>query len=802
LAAIRAAGLQPPDVIEPGRLYRFPGAGKRNGNTAGWCKLFEDGLGGVYGDWASGLSETWQAKREKPLSAEEREAFMRRVAEAKAQAEAAQGKRRQEAREQAGLIWAEAVACQSHPYLATKRIGAHGARLHGEKLVLPVRDADGVLHSVQFITPAGEKRFITGGRTQGCYYGIGKPDKTICICEGFATGASIHEATGYAVAVAFTASNLLPVARALHEKFPGARLIVCADDDWKTEGNPGLTKAREAALAVGGLLAVPRFEGERPEGASDFNDLARLGGLEALAACIKAAEDPAKVEQPGAESAAVGDPGGSDDEEIIRQLAELPPIEYDRSRKIIAKQLGVRPATLDAMVAAERDGKYDDGMGLPDVQPWSSPVEPAALLSDVAKTVRRFIVCQPEVADAVALWVGMTWFMDSVQIAPLAVITAPEKRCGKSQLLALIGKLAHRPLAASNVTPAALFRAVDVWQPTLLIDETDSFLKDNEELRGIINAGHTRDSAYVVRVVGEELKPARFSVWGAKALAGIGHLADTIMDRAILLELRRKLPHEKVERLRHAEPGLFDELSAKLARFANDYREQVRRARPELPESLHDRAQDNWEPLLAIADVAGGDWPARGRRAALKLSGTDSPTMSTGTELLADIRDVFDSLGVDRIATRRLIEELCADDERPWATYNHGKPITPRQVAKRLGEYGITSTTIRIGLETPKGYRRDMFEEAFQRYLANPPLTSATPPQTSTGAGFRVAEAKGVAATGAESETAKPTHQVADGPQRCGSETEPETQKPLQNKACGVVADKKGGSGEKISVEV
>jgi putative DNA primase/helicase len=274
------------------------------------------------------------------------------------------------------------------------------------------------------------------------------------------------------------------------------------------------------------------------------------------------------------------------------------------------------------------------------------------------------------------------------------------------------------------------------------------------------------------------------------------------MDRAILLELRRKLPHENVERLRHAEPGLFDELSAKLARFADDYREQVRRARPELPESLHDRAQDNWEPLLAIADVAGGDWPARGRKAALKLSGTESPTMSTGTELLADIRDVFDSLGVDRIATRRLIEELCADDERPWATYNHGKPITPRQVAKRLGEYGITSTTIRIGLETPKGYRRDMFEEAFQRYLANPPLTSATTPQPSSDAGFRVADAKGVAATGAESETAKPRHQVADGPQRCGSETEPETQKPLQNKACGVVADKKGGSGEEITVEI
>jgi putative DNA primase/helicase len=458
------------------------------------------------------------------------------------------------------------------------------------------------------------------------------------------------------------------------------------------------------------------------------------------------------------ESAAVGDSGSNGDEEIIRHLAAMTPLEYDRNRRSIAKRLGVRPATLDAMVAAERKGNSDDGMGFPDVEPWPSPVEPAALLSEISATLKRFIVCQQEVADAVALWVAMTWFMDAVQIAPLAIITAPEKRCGKSQLLALIGKLSYRPLAASNISPAALFRAVDVWQPTLLIDETDSFLKDNEELRGILNAGHTRDSAYVVRVVGEELKPARFSVWGAKALAGIGHFADTIMDRAILLELRRKLPHENVERLRHAEPGLFDELAAKLARFADDYREEVRRARPELPESLNDRAQDNWEPLLAIADVAGGDWPARGRKAALKLSGTDSPTMSMGTELLADIQEIFETRGVDRISTARLIEALCADDERPWATYNHGKPITPRQVAKRLSEYGIASATIRIGLETPKGYRRDMFDEAFKRYLPTPPPPSATPPQPSSDAGFGVADSRNVSATKAESATSAANH--------------------------------------------
>jgi putative DNA primase/helicase len=131
----------------------------------------------------------------------------------------------------------------------------------------------------------------------------------------------------------------------------------------------------------------------------------------------------------------------------------------------------------------------------------------------------------------------MTWFMDVVEIAPLAVITAPEKRCGKSQLLFLLGRLAKRPLTASNVSPAALFRAVDAWRPTLLVDEADAFVRENDELRGIINAGHTRDSAYVVRVVGDDFKPTKFSVWGAKALAGIGHLADTLVTHCQAFEL-------------------------------------------------------------------------------------------------------------------------------------------------------------------------------------------------------------------------------------------------------------------------
>lgn len=344
-------------------------------------------------------------------------------------------------------------------------------------------------------------------------------------------------------------------------------------------------------------------------------------------------------------------------QDAVIRLAELSPLEYDRVRDAKSKALGVRIATLDAAVRDARKTaiieRDDDG----DIEPYPHPIKPDDLLDTIAATIQRFIVAELETVTAAALWIASTWFIDVAQVAPLAIITAPEKRCGKSQLLTLIGKLSRRPMPASSISPAALFRSIDAWQPTLLIDETDALLKDNEELRGLLNAGHTRDSAYVIRVVGDDFTPTKFSVWGCKALSGIGHIADTLMDRAVILELRRKLPHETVDRLRYAEPGLFDGLSAKLARFTLDYSESVRLARPHLPEALNDRAQDNWEPLLAIADVAGGHWPEIARHAALHISSKndEGATQSTGVELLIDIAEVFDHTRRERITTTDLI---------------------------------------------------------------------------------------------------------------------------------------------------
>lgn len=306
--AIRSAGLQPPDVIEPGRFHKFPGEGKRNSNRAAWCKMFPDGTGGIFGDYSTGLSADWQAQRETAYTPAEREAFKRHVAEAKAQAEAERKAKQAEAQAEATSIWnAPASALEAtqpsvseHPYIKRKGIMPHGVKVYRGSLTIGGMDCNGALMipmklngkitSLQFINRDGEKRFLPSGEKGGFLIGKITPDAPICIAEGFATGASIHEATGHAVIVAFDAGNLRKMADVLRAKYPDAVIVLCADDDYQTEGNPGLDKATEAAHAVGGLLTMPVFDTNRPDKATDFNDMATLTGLGSVKQAIDAAK--------------------------------------------------------------------------------------------------------------------------------------------------------------------------------------------------------------------------------------------------------------------------------------------------------------------------------------------------------------------------------------------------------------------------------------------------------------------------------------------------------------------------------
>jgi hypothetical protein len=433
------------------------------------------------------------------------------------------------------------------------------------------------------------------------------------------------------------------------------------------------------------------------------------------------ATDLAKLPRASAQAIPLEAVDGKDGAEIVR-LARLPPIEYDRERQAAAERLGIRAATLDAEVRKQRGDAPDDSAGealiFPKRAQWPEKVDGAELLNELARTFCKFIVLPKHADDALALWIAFTYFADVASVAPILAAVSPEKRCGKTSLLGLLSRLAHRPLAASSISPAALFRAVEKWSPTLLIDEADAFLRDNEELRGILNSGHTRETAFVIRAVGvgDDFEPRRFSTWGPKAIALIGTLPDTLTDRSIVVELRRKHASERVEKLRRA--GDLEPIERRCLRFANDHREAIRAARPGIPEELHDRAGDNWEPLLAIADAAGGDWPVKARKAASVLSGLTPDGDSVKVELLTDIRRLLTGRLLDcaSVGSGELVNLLTEDKTGRWAEFSRGKALTQRQLARLLRPFGITPGTVRLDTETAKGYSVEAFADAFARY--------------------------------------------------------------------------------------
>jgi putative DNA primase/helicase len=320
-----------------------------------------------------------------------------------------------------------------------------------------------------------------------------------------------------------------------------------------------------------------------------------------------------------------------DDDAEIARLAHLPELAYERKRKAAAQRLGIsRLQILDRLVAAERgNGAVVPGQGrpleLPEPEPWLQPVDGAALLDALASAIRRYIVLSPHEAEVAALWALGAHAFDAWVVFPRLLVTAPEKGCGKSTLLDVLFHLVPRPLGASGITAAALFRTIEAARPTLLLDEADSYTRDNEDLRGVLDAGHRRDGA-VIRTVGDNHEPRQFSAWAPVVLAAIGHLPATIEDRSVIIRLRRRRPDETVAMLRGDRASDLDELARKAARWARDHVAPLRESDPEMPDGIYNRAADNWRPPLSIAELAGGEWPERARKAAVALSraGDDS----------------------------------------------------------------------------------------------------------------------------------------------------------------------------------
>jgi putative DNA primase/helicase len=318
------------------------------------------------------------------------------------------------------------------------------------------------------------------------------------------------------------------------------------------------------------------------------------------------------------------------------------------------------------------------------------------------------------------------WFIHShahaaARVSPILAIRSPEKRCGKTTTLTLATALVNRALPASNITSAALFRAVEKYQPTLLIDEADSFLRDREELRGVINSGHTRATAMVIRTVGDDFEPKVFSTWAPKAIALIGDLPGTIEDRSVVLTLRRRRPDEQVEELRLDRLESLAPLRSRIARWTADHIEELRHADPDVPAELHDRARDNWRPLLAIADAVGGPWPSLAREAAILLSGQAGDGDAPGVMLLIDLNVLFTERGVDRLASAEIVDALSTMEDRPWPEWRRGQPITARQLARLLKPFEIRPKKIRFDADTTaQGYELEDMVDAFSRYIPRP----------------------------------------------------------------------------------
>ncbi|MDF1551677.1 MAG: DUF3631 domain-containing protein [Deferrisomatales bacterium] len=445
-----------------------------------------------------------------------------------------------------------------------------------------------------------------------------------------------------------------------------------------------------------------------------------------------------------------------DTEALLAELTDLPALEYDRRRQDAAKTLGIRASTLDAEVERRRpktagsERLTGSAVDIGDPEAWPTPVDGAVLASELETTFSRYIVLPSGAAVALTLWTLHSHAHDAAHVSPILAITSPEKRCGKTTALSLLGALTRRPLPVANVTVAALFRATEQWRPTLLIDEADTFLKESEDLRGILNSGHTRGAAFVLRVAGDDHEVRRFSTWAPKVVALIGRMHPTLMDRAVEIRMRRRRPEEVVERLRLDRLDALEALPRRCARWADDHLGALRREDPTVPTGLNDRAADNWRTLLAIADTLGGTWPAKARAAVVELVGDDDGDEAAAVLLLQDLRDLFRRHGA-RLPSAVAVTDLATLEERPWPEWHHGKPLTVRQLARLLRPFNIRPHLERSGSDVFRGYREADFQDAFGRYLGSEGSPTVTPLQPSTGAEKR------------EERTVTPEKAVTDG---------------------------------------
>jgi len=367
-----------------------------------------------------------------------------------------------------------------------------------------------------------------------------------------------------------------------------------------------------------------------------------------------------------------------------------------------------------------------------EVEPWPAAVDGAELLDGLVKELRRFVVFSKWVAELFALWIVHTYAFRLREVTTYIGIESPERECGKSTLLTVLSYFVDRAAVSSNISSSAFFRAIEELQPTLLIDEADTNLRGKDDLTGILNSGYTKRTAFVWRMCYDTAperereegrgavaggssagRVARYSCWCPKAIAGIGQLDPTLASRCIVVQMHRKTAREECERLKRLDAV---ELKRKCARFVAQHSATIAQAEPRIPEGLANRAADIWEPLLALADLAGGQWPELAREAALGLTARAQEDNPIGS-LLLDVLLVLEEANMKRMFSRDLVQGLMGFGDRPWGELSRGKAVTEAWLARQLRPYGIKPRTIRIGDKVAKGYVKEDHMEAFRRYI-------------------------------------------------------------------------------------
>jgi putative DNA primase/helicase len=414
------------------------------------------------------------------------------------------------------------------------------------------------------------------------------------------------------------------------------------------------------------------------------------------------------------------------DDETIKRLAALPTLEYERQRKEAAKKLGCRDSVLDDLVNAKRllanpasDSLQGIAVHLPEIELWPEPVNGALILDAISTRFSYYVVMPQGAGDMLTLWCAHTHTYKVFQITPRANIISPTPECGKTTLRDCAALFCARSMPADNMTTAVMFRLVTGHSPTLLCDECDKWLYLNEDLVGLLCSGH-RKGGFTMRCEGDSNELRRFDCFAPVLLAAIGALPDQLHSRSISVRLERATQQEiaACARFNFLHVEYENELCRKLARWIADHTEEIAACDPKLPEHLYNRIGDNWRPLFAIAEIAGGDWPHRCTQALIKLTTREDETDSLRVMLLADIRQVFTA---DRMFSKDLVDALVALKERPWGEIRRGgKPITERWLAKNLAAFRIQPKLIRIDDDRPaRGYKRSDFDETYKRYLGD-----------------------------------------------------------------------------------